>query len=55
MKPLPNDKQLDELVEMGKVLEEKVKKFGVLAEVFTKKYRKRLHNFKQATIQKSGN
>jgi hypothetical protein len=44
MKQLPNDKQLDELVEMGRLLEEKAKKFSNLADRFVKKYKKRLRD-----------
>lgn len=38
MKKLPNDQELDELVEMGRLLEEKARKFSILAEAFAQKY-----------------
>ncbi|HAA29851.1 MAG TPA: hypothetical protein DCE56_21850 [Cyanobacteria bacterium UBA8553] len=52
--PLPKDKHLEERVEMSKVINEKVKKIGVLAEAFSKKYRKRLHDFRQAVKENEG-
>ncbi len=48
MKQLPNDKEVDELVEMGRLLEQKAKKFSNLADRFVKKYKKRLRDMPPA-------
>ncbi|GET42836.1 hypothetical protein [Microseira wollei] len=52
MKQSPNDKEMDELVQMGKILEEKAKKFSNLADIFVKKYKKRLRDRRKAGAKK---
>ena len=52
MKQLPDEKELAELVELARIAAEKARAMSDMATAIAQKYQKRMHEVRQAAIQK---